>query len=244
MEKLQLMDSSGKLPFLERVLRGQGHADSRLEILEAGCGQRWLLKLEGKKFFLTGVDLDADALALRTKIRKDLDEAIHGDLREIRFAPGRFDVIYCAFVLEHIEGAERVLSRMVEWLKPDGIVVLEIPDPASVKGVVTRMSPHWFHVFYYRWLLGIKTAGRSGHGPYRTYFDSVVSRSGIRSFCAQHGLRVESEYGFATDGPRNRAKRALVEFATKAVSILSLGRFSDRHADLLYVLRRTSEASA
>jgi SAM-dependent methyltransferase len=243
MEKLQLMDSSRKVAFLEEVVRGQGHPDAPIEILEAGCGQRWLLKLDGKRFFLTGVDLDADALEMRTKIRKDLDHAIHGDLREIEFDAARFDVIYSAFVLEHIEGAEPVLSKMVKWLKPGGILVLEIPDPDSVKGIVTRISPHWFHVFYYRRILGIKTAGRPGHGPYRTYFDGVVSRSGVRRFCERNGLIVESEYGFATDGPRNKVKRALVAFATALVSSLSIGKFSGRHADLLYVLRQKHEAS-
>ena len=238
MEKLQLMDSSSKLPFLERIVQRQGAADSRIEILEAGCGQRWLLKLEGKKFFLTGVDLDADALEIRTKVKRDLDNAVHADLREIEFDASRFDVIYSAFVLEHIRGADEVLSKMVKWLKPDGILVLEIPDPGSVKGFVTRMTPHWFHVFYYRRILGIETAGRPGHGPYRTYFDPVVSRSGIRRFCTEHGMRVESEYGFATDGPRDRSKRALIGLASKAVAFLSFGKFSARHADLLYVLRQ------
>lgn len=236
--KPTLLDASKKVPLLNEFVKRQSADDSAIEILEAGCGQRWLLKLDGKNYFLTGVDLDKDALEIRKTVRKDLHEAIHGDLRTVAFDNRRFDVVYSAFVLEHISGAEDVLARMTGWLKPNGLIIIEIPDPQSVKGLITRLSPHWFHVFYYRFILGIKTAGHAGHGPYKTYFDSVVSRTGMHAFCARHGLRVEAEYAFATDGPRNPAMRKLVAAATRIVNLLTLGIFSDKHADLLYVLRR------
>lgn len=240
MQKLTILESNKKVPFLSTLVKNQGSADESINILEAGCGQRWLLKLDGKKFSLTGVDLDKDALEIRKNVRKDLDEAIHGDLRTIDFGDRRFDVIYSAFVLEHIDGAEAVLSRMTSWLKPNGVIIIEIPDPDSVKGLITRVTPHWFHVFYYRYVLGIKTAGHPGHGPYRTYFDTVVSRPGMYRFGEKNKLRVEAEYAFATDGPRNKVMRAAIGTLTRVVSALSFGRNSDRHADLLYVLRRES----
>lgn len=238
MRNVEILDASRKVPFLEDVVRRQANAGAPIEILEAGCGQRWLLKLDREGMILTGVDIDKDALEIRKNVRKDLDEAIHGDLRTIDFGSRRFDVIYSAFVIEHIEGAEGVLSRMVGWLKPNGVLIIEMPDPDSVKGLITRISPHWFHVFYYRFILGIKTAGQSGHGPYRTHFEPVVSRPGMHAFGAKNNMPVEAEYAFATDGPRNRIMRAFIAAATKAVNLLTLTRFSDRHADLLYVLRR------
>lgn len=240
MQKLEIMDSSNKVPFLSGVVRKQGGEGAPIEILEAGCGQRWLLKLDGKNFRLIGVDLDKDALEIRKNVRKDLDEAIHGDLRTISFGDRRFDVVYSAFVLEHIEGAEPVLARMTSWLKPGGIIIIEIPDPGSVKGWVTKITPHWFHVFYYRHILGKKTAGLAGYGPYRTIYDPVVSRRGIADFCQRNGLSVESEWAFRTDGPTNKVLRVLIGATTKVVSLLTLGTFSDRHADLLYVLRRAA----
>jgi SAM-dependent methyltransferase len=179
MRNLDIMDSPNKVPFLSGVVRRQGGEDAAIEILEAGCGHRWLLRLEGKRYKLVGVDLDKDALESRKNVKKDLDEAIHGDLRTIDFGSRRFDVVYSAFVLEHIAGAEEVLTRMVSWLKPDGIIVIEIPDPDTVKGRVTKITPHWFHVFYYRYILGKKHAGQVGYGPYRTIYEPVVSRKGI-----------------------------------------------------------------
>ena len=240
MKKLKILDSSEKVPFLNNIVRNQGQEQNLIEILEAGCGQRWLLKLDGKNFHLTGVDIDKDALEIRKNVRKDLDEAIHGDLRTLAFDDRKFDVVYSAFVLEHIAGAEDVLSRMTSWLKPNGIIVIEIPDPDSVKGRVTKITPHWFHIFYHRFILGKANAGDPGFGPYRTIYDPVVSRRGVYDFCQRHNLRVESEFAFATDGPRNKIMRALIGTTTKIVSLLTLGKFSDRHADLLYVLRRQS----
>lgn len=53
-------------------------------MLKAGCGQRWPLNLGSIQYnSLTGVDLDAEALRMRTEIINDLYQGIHGDLREI-----------------------------------------------------------------------------------------------------------------------------------------------------------------
>lgn len=240
MQKLEVVESARKVPLLSGIVCRQGGLDTPIDILEAGCGQRWLLKLDGKKFRLIGVDLDKDAMEIRMNVRKDLDEAIHGDLRTISFGERQFDVVYSAFVLEHISGAEHVLARMTSWLKPGGIIIIEIPDPGSVKGWVTKITPHWFHIFYYRFILGKKTAGQPGFGPYRTIYDPVVSRRGIQEFCERSGLQVEGEYAFQTDGPRNKVLRVLMTATTVAVGLLSMGAFSSRHADLLYVLRKAA----
>lgn len=240
MGNLEIMESAEKVPFLSGVVRRQGAEDESIDILEAGCGHRWLLKLDGKRYKLTGVDLDKDALESRKNVKKDLDEAIHGDLRTLSFGDRRFDVVYSAFVLEHISGAEEVLARMVGWLKPGGIVVIEIPDPDTVKGRVTKITPHWFHIFYYRYILGKSHAGKQGYGPYRTIYDPVVSRRGIADFCRRHGLTIEHEYAFRTDGPPGRLMKVLQAVVTKVSSLLTLGQFTDKHADLLYVLRKTA----
>jgi SAM-dependent methyltransferase len=235
--ELTILECDRKFPLLNALVKNQGLEGESIDILEAGCGQRWLLQLDGKKFDLTGVDLDRNALEIRKNTRNDVDEAIHGDLRTIDLGDRRFDVIYSAFVLEHIDGAEAVLSRMTSWLKPGGLIIVEIPDPDSVKGFIARITPHWFHVFYYRRVLGIETAGQPGHGPYRTYFDPVVSRPGMYAFSEKHGLDVEGEYAFASWGPRKNVMRFL-GMVTRLVGALSLGKYSGRHADLLYVLRR------
>jgi len=177
---------------------------------------------------------------MRKNVKKDLDEAVEGDLRFVELGDNMYDVIYSSFVLEHIQGAERVLGNFVKWLKPGGIMVIQIPDPYSVDGFVTRITPHWFHTFFYRYVLGDQNAGKPGYGPYPTYYDPVVSREGIRSFCRQNNLEINAEYG---DGYNKRgvgATRMLIGIVKQILRVVSLGRLSAAHINLLYVLKKKS----
>lgn len=198
-----------------------------LRILEAGCGRRWPLKLS-VPFVLTGVDLDRDALAART----DLDRAVLGDLRTVEFAPSSFDVIYSAFVLEHVRGAQGVLERFVRWLAPGGMLIVNVPDRDSAYGFVTRLTPFWAHVMFHRYLLRQPLAGTPGHGPYPTHYDAVISEGGLREFCRRNGLAAPEVYrlcSYAHDRP--------VRAAAFLTSMLSGGRLAWRHNNLLLIAR-------
>ena len=141
---------------LERYLRKAAQGKAKLEILEAGCGQRWLLDLTGIEHTLTGVDLDEAALSYRKTVSKDLDEAIVGDLRDLQLGAGGFDVIYNSFVLEHIENAERVLENFSRWLRPGGLIAIENDAAAAGRhrggrgGVVEGIGGHHGRRGYFR----------------------------------------------------------------------------------------------
>ena len=133
----------------EAAIRGTAMSDKVIEILEAGCGRSWPFKLDGVRYRLTGIDLDADALKHRVEVQRDLHEAVVGDLQTVSMQAEKFDVIYCSFVLGHIDGARGVLLRFKEWLKPGGSLIIKIPDPQSAHGFAAKLTPHWFHVLYY-----------------------------------------------------------------------------------------------
>ncbi|HEY7888894.1 MAG TPA: methyltransferase domain-containing protein [Steroidobacteraceae bacterium] len=200
-----------------------------VRILEAGCGRNWPLKLS-VPFTLTGLDLDADALAART----DLHQAVVGDLRTADFAPHSFDVIYNAFVLEHVSGARQVLDRFMRWLAPGGMLILKVPDRDSAYGFLTRMTPFWAHVMIYRHVLGYRQAGTLGHGPYRTYYDRVVSERGLRSFCLGNGMKSELYRLCSYAGDRRMIAAAFL------TSMLSGGRLPWRHNNLLLIARTST----
>lgn len=204
-----------------------------LRILEAGCGRRWPLTLS-VPYTLTGLDLDPDALAART----DLDRAIVGDLRTVELAPHSFDVIYSAFVLEHVSGAQQVLDRFLEWLAPGGMLVLKIPDRDSAYGFLTRLTPFRIHVMFHRRLLRQPLAGTPGHGPYRTYYDQIVCERGLREFCRRKGLTSPEVYRLCS-----YANEPAVRLCALLVSALSLGRLAWRHNNLL-LLARTARHEA
>lgn len=198
-----------------------------LRILEAGCGRDWPLKVS-VPYTLTGLDLDADALAART----DLDEAVVGDLRTAELPAHSFDVVYSAFVLEHVRGAEQVLARFLRWLAPGGTLILQVPDRDSAYGFLTRLTPTWFHVIVYRYVFGFRWAGTAGHGPYPAYYDKVVSERGLRKFCRRNGLPAPELYRMCTYG-NNR----IVRLAAFITAMLSAGRLAWRHNNVLFILQ-------
>ena len=236
---LLLPDEDACNATIARHIAGVDSRGESLRILEAGCGQRWLIDLEGIEFKLVGVDLDPAALDIRLKQNADLDEAIVGDLQTVELPANHFDVIYSSFVLEHVERAHLVLENFVRWLKPGGVVVVRVPDRNSFRGLLTRLSPHWFHVWYYRFILHNHNAGRPGFAPYPTYYDPVISRIGMRSFCRDHGLSLRMECGDGSESygcPGWAATTA--EFVARAVSAAAGGRVAWKHANLLYILRK------
>ena len=236
---LQMLRSdAAEIELLERCVRALFDGKTELSILEAGCGPSWPLRLNGVKYRLTGVDLDEAALHRRKTVARDLDEAIVGDLRHIDFGSRRFDVIYNAFVLEHVADAARVMENFGRWLRPGGLLIVLLPDRDTVFGFVTRMTPLWFHVMYHRYLLGKKNAGKAGYGPYPTYYEPIVSRRGIREFCINHRFQVVEERGLCTYEIRRTAGTRLVRAIARAVSALSFGELPWRYNNLTYVLKK------
>jgi SAM-dependent methyltransferase len=193
-----------------------------LNILEAGCGTKWRLNLQEVQYTLTGVDLDKNALDIRKNKQKDIDIAILADLRTVSLA-----------------GAEDVLRNFVRWLKPGGIMILMFPNGDSAYAFVTRMSPFRVHVFYKKYLQGIKNAGQPGHDPYPVSFDKVVSRNGIYGFCETCGLVVKAEYRM--DG--RPMKSQIIWFLTRILMwglyLISFKRLSVNYRNLVYVIEKS-----
>src|SRR6266446_1582470 len=177
MKKLKLLkNGTQEFTLLEKHIKQKATDGLPLQILEAGCGQFWPLDLKDIQFTLTGSDIDEDVLHLRRAKHNDLSEMIVGDLRFLDPEENKYDVIYNSYVLEHIDSAEGVLEKFSKWLKPKGILILRIPDRNSVRGFFTRVTPFWFHMFYAKYIVRLRGAGTTGFGPFRTFYDPIVSR--------------------------------------------------------------------
>lgn len=216
---------------LEQFIKQKAVDGSPLEILEAGCGQRWYINLNDIQYKLTGVDLDKDALEIREKKFQDLDRAIVGDLRTINLEENKYDVIFNSFVLEHIENAEQVLNNFSKWLKPGGLLILNIPDGGSVYGFVTKITPFSLHILYYKYIRGYKNAGKPGYHPYPTIYDKVVSREGIHKYCEKKGYIVKEEHGLRSYG-------AGIHLFVILLHLLSFGQLEWRYNNLTYILEK------
>lgn len=170
---------------------------SRLAIYEAGGGSSSFLPMDvlGRSH-VTVVDIDADQVRNNTYA----DEAILGDVQTYRFAPETFDVVICYNVIEHLPDVAAALLNFRDALKRGGMILIGAPNPHSLSGVVTKYSPHWFHVWFYRNIRGIKTAGLPGEAPFPTFFHPLVTLSKLEAFAAAH--RLEMIYRREVESPR------------------------------------------
>lgn len=222
---------------LESYISKQAAKNGALKILEAGCGRRWAIKPNGVQYHLTGIDMDKKALEIRKYETKDLDEIIEGDLRTAQLPNDNYDVIYNSFVLEHIDGAEKVMQNFYQWLRPGGIAIVRFPDRNSAYGFLTRLTPFWVHVFVKKYIQGNPNAGKPGYDPYPTYHDLIVSTKGMRSFCEKNNFVIREEKGHPYPSEWDRFKLP-ISLVTRLVYLLSFGKFAYAHNNLTYILEK------
>ena len=237
-----LEDPQDEYALLSSYVKSRAVPERALDILEAGCGQKWLLDLDGIDHRVTGVDVSRDALDLRVELQGDLDEAVLGDLETVELPHDRFDVIYSSFVLEHVRDAPQVLDNFIRWLRPGGAMILRVPDRDSVFGFLTRLSPHWVHVLYKRHVAGNPNSGKPGYPPFPTLYHPVVSRRRLRDFCAQRGLNVRAEYLSNYYLRRLGGLRGPMRVAGWLLHIVSAGRLAHLHNNVTLVIEKPDTA--
>jgi 2-polyprenyl-3-methyl-5-hydroxy-6-metoxy-1,4-benzoquinol methylase len=104
------------------------------DVLDIGCGEGFLAaKLAGKGNRIVGVDLldkPRCAEALTRYVRADLDQGLEQALPAL--ATQKFDLILLQDILEHLREPERMLEDCVGLLKPNGRVVISLPNVANI----------------------------------------------------------------------------------------------------------------
>ncbi|CAO5176518.1 Methyltransferase family protein [Frankia sp. AiPs1] len=80
---------------------------------------------------------DVDVSQLTRLVSPDLTVLRHDITRDPRPDGGPFDLVHARFVLEHLPEREQVLDRLLAWLKPGGVIVVE-----SIAEFPLDSSPH------------------------------------------------------------------------------------------------------
>jgi SAM-dependent methyltransferase len=213
----------------------------QLAIYEAGGGSCSVLPPELlSRSKVTVVDIDED----QVRNNSYADEAILGDVQTYRFGRETFDLVICYNVIEHLPKVDAALLNFRDALKRGGMILIGAPNPRSLSGVVTKYSPHWFHVWFYRHIRGIKDAGLPGEPPFPTFFHPLVSLPRLEAFAAANGL--EMIYRREVESPRYPEMRrrkplfaALVDAGAAALNAV-LPRGTDvRHGDYHVILRKS-----
>lgn len=121
-------------------------------LLDLGCSSgSFLTLLKGPSWDLYGIEMAA-ASARRARARSGAQIFI-GDILDAPYPPSTFDVITCFDVLEHLYEPPKVMARIWNWLKPDGIFYTVVPNIESAEARVFRS--HWYplelprHLFHF-----------------------------------------------------------------------------------------------
>jgi SAM-dependent methyltransferase len=213
---------------------------TKLAIYEAGGGSTSFLPLSVlDRAYVTVVDIDQDQIRNNSYAQ----QTILGDIQSYRFKPDSFDLVICYNVIEHLPDAEAALLGFCESLKPGGLILIGAPNPKSLSGVVTKYSPHWFHVWFYRHVRGDETAGRPGQAPFPTFFHPLVSLPELTAFAAEHGLQMiyKKEYE-SPRFPEMRARKpvfaTLLDAAAVVINLFLPGKADVRRGDYHVILRK------
>ena len=200
-----------------------------LNVYEAGGGSTSFLPPDVlRRSHVTVVDIDEDQIRNNTYAQK----TILGDIQTWRFPPDSFDLIICYNVLEHVPYVEAALAGFFQSLKRGGLILIGAPNPRSLSGVVTKYTPHWFHIWFYRHVVGRKNAGLPGEPPFPTYFHKLVTPSLLEAFARKNGLQVIYRREYESPRyPEMRERKPLFAGLIDALSV-TLNLFVPRKIDV------------
>jgi SAM-dependent methyltransferase len=215
-----------------------------LRILDAGCGANRRLRLP-EQSMVVGIDNSKKQLLRNSGI----DAAVVADLQTYQFPSHSFDAVLCWDVLEHLTDPLAAMEGMAEALVPGGLFIIASPNLWSLKGLITRFTPHRFHVWFYRHILGSPDAGKDDAAPFPTVLSRAMTPSGIRDFAATRGVNLVKLNIFDGDQQeevRSRYPAASVLFHVVGASsrLISGGRFDLTHSDYIAVLQRSKNGGA
>jgi hypothetical protein len=129
------------LAFIYRAISRQNLSD--LKVLEIGCGNGYLLKrMRDSGAEVLGVEPGEHGQSGSEKWGVPI---VHGTFPTPEIE-GLFDLVVAFAVLEHIENPQTFLSQIKANLKPNGIVVIAVPDegPYIDNGdISTLFHEHW-----------------------------------------------------------------------------------------------------
>jgi GT2 family glycosyltransferase/tetratricopeptide (TPR) repeat protein/2-polyprenyl-3-methyl-5-hydroxy-6-metoxy-1,4-benzoquinol methylase len=148
--------------------------------LDIGCGAGRLgeaIKAR-QQADVVGIELDEAAAAVA---RRRLDAVLVGDVErmDLELAPGSFDVIVCADLLEHLREPDRLLRKARDWLAPDGRLVVSIPNVRHHLVVRSLLEGNWTYAS-----------------------EGLLDRTHLRFFTRREIEKLFYRSGFAIDGLR------------------------------------------
>lgn len=113
-------------PYLKQKSSGQ--------LIELGCGDSYWLPYFAKEYGykVSGIDFSLERL-MRTRAKLEHQriynyELVCEDVTKVRESwRNKFDVVYSRGVIEHFSSPLEVLKIFIKYMKPDGLMITEVP---------------------------------------------------------------------------------------------------------------------
>jgi ubiquinone/menaquinone biosynthesis C-methylase UbiE len=163
--------------------------------LDLGCGHQVLQEwrgdaeraLVGKAGVVVGLDLEHEAL----KRHRTIARRTRGDLSNLPFADGTFDLVTANMVLEHLREPATQLSEIARVLKPGGVFVGLTPNRFGYQATLARCIPEPVKRSLV-WML----QARAAHDLFPTYYrvntsatiEQLAKRAGFSGVAVEHVL--------------------------------------------------------
>ena len=165
--------------FTRSVLDYAAHRPGQvISVLQFGCvtadGDLDLAGPDTRRYQFAVTRLDEDNAVTRTAVARQpgLDQAILADLRAVPLTPRSVDVVHCCRLLDRISHTEILLSRLVDALRPGGLLLVRTADRQTAAGFLDRTMPRPLRMLVWRRL-------RAGQpGPYPAVYESLTSARG------------------------------------------------------------------
>lgn len=211
---------------------------NEVKVLEAGCGSATRIPIF-PHYKMTGIDIAENQLA-RNEM---LSEKICGDIQNYPLVKHSFDMIICWYVLEHLKYPEKAMGNFINALQTNGLIVIAVPNIWSVKGIVTKFTPLFVHVWFYRYIVKNKLAGKDGRAPHKTYLNISISPANMRQFAARNGLEVIHFVYLSNKLVKGLKQMNSIAFVGQMIvgavlKVFSFGKIRHQNADFVVVFRK------
>lgn len=162
-------------------------SQSKPHIYEAGGGSRTRLSSSlMRQAHITVVDVSKEQLDACSYAH----EKVLGSVSEWSSA-ANFDLVSCINVLEHVKDVEGALKNFSLSLKIGGVLYIASPRKYGLQGIITRFTPHFIHVLYYKIVRGKKNAGEPGQAPFPVYFSKGLTYTELSEALGMENLDIK-----------------------------------------------------
>lgn len=180
--------------FINDVLSDFDHSP---RILDVGGGRITRIPCD-ESAEITVLDASPAALAVHEGPGRVVEKLI-GDAQDFDYGERHFDLAVFWNVLEHVDHPEAAVARVCRQIDDRGLVVVRGPELGSLKSIIARMTPHFVHVLFYRWVLGIRDAGRNGRPPCPVRHQGSAARESLIRQLRRMGFAVRFELRYVGD---------------------------------------------